>query len=299
MNILCSKEDLTKTGVYIFKNSVNNKCYIGSTVMSFQKRMEHHVSLLRANLHKNSHFQAAWNKYGENAFNFDILEICNKSDCLCREQYYLDSILFAKDYIDKKSDNFLELGYNINPIASGTPNLSSEVIKKRSNTFKKFIGSASEFYSKFKNLEIDYDDIPSEYHSIINFWINNVPWNKGKKYESTDHLKVPKTITEKVLSARKENSKKARLKSKSILMFNSNRELIREFSCAIEVYEWSKLDNNLEIKHTGKIKDNILLAQNVAKACKTLKPYKGLYFEYKMPVDQVIDQIEQSKNGEG
>lgn len=49
MNILCSKEDLTKTGVYIFKNSVNNKCYIESTVMSFRKRMEHHVSLLRAN----------------------------------------------------------------------------------------------------------------------------------------------------------------------------------------------------------------------------------------------------------
>ena len=161
MNILCSKEDLTKTGVYIFKNSVNNKCYIGSTVMSFRKRMEHHVSLLRANSHKNSHFQAAWNKYGEDVFNFDILEICDKSDCLRREQYYLDNILFAKDYIDKKSDNFLELGYNINPIASGTPNLSSEVIKKRSNTFKKFIGSASEFYSKFKNLEIDYDDIPS------------------------------------------------------------------------------------------------------------------------------------------
>lgn len=27
--------------------------------------------------------------------------------------------------------------------------------------------------------------------------------------------------------------------------------------------------------------------------------YKGLYFEYKMPVDQVIGQIEQNKNGEG
>lgn len=29
------------------------------------------------------------------------------------------------------------------------------------------------------------------------------------------------------------------------------------------------------------------------------KLLKSLYFEYKMPVDQVIGQIEQNKNGEG
>lgn len=36
---------------------------------------------------------------------------------LDREQYYLDTLLFAQEYINKSSNKFLELGYNINPVA--------------------------------------------------------------------------------------------------------------------------------------------------------------------------------------
>lgn len=43
MNIICSNDELELTGVYVFKNILNDKMYIGSTTMSFRKRMEHHV----------------------------------------------------------------------------------------------------------------------------------------------------------------------------------------------------------------------------------------------------------------
>ena len=54
MKIKCCENDLkTCCGVYIFRNLIDNKCYIGSTVMTFEKRMLHHVSHLRGNKHKN------------------------------------------------------------------------------------------------------------------------------------------------------------------------------------------------------------------------------------------------------
>lgn len=285
MNIKCNESDLVKTGVYIFKNNVNNKCYIGSTVVSFEKRMMHHLYHLKNGKHKNSHFQSAWNKYGENNFEFDILEICEKSQCLVREQYYLDTILHAKEFINKTSDEFLEKGYNINPLASGTPNLSKETIDKRKTTFKQFIEKASEEYYKFKNFEIDYDDISDRYLPMINCWINHIPWNKGKKYNSTDHLKVKKTITDKLIKSRKKKSELAREKSNSILVFNHNNEFIKEFRSAPDLQEWSlSSENNLDIPFIGKTKNKELLQQNVIRACKTGKLYKNHYFKFKCAV---------------
>lgn len=282
IKIICDKEKLKEIGVYIFKNTISNKCYIGSTVMSFSKRMEHHVNRLRSGFHKNSHFQSAWNKYGEDSFEFDILEICKKEDCLNREQYYLDTILHAKEYIDKVSDDFLNLGYNINPLASGTPNLSKEAIEKRKNTFKEFVSTASNYYNQFKKFEIDYDDIPDQYIPMIESWINNIPWNKGKHYESTDHLKVKKTKTDKLVNSIKYRSEKAREKAKSILIYDINNTFINEFRSATDLYEWSKSSKNtLNIKHVGKIKNNILLPQNIIKSCNTGKPYKNFYFKFK------------------
>jgi group I intron endonuclease len=282
IKIICDKSNLdTCSGVYIFRNTVNNKCYIGSTVMTFKKRMDHHLWHLRENKHKNIHFQNAWNKYGEDSFEYDILEICDKDKCLEREQYYLDTVLFAKEFIDGISNKFRELSYNINPLATGTPNLSKETIEKRTKTFTKFIGEASKYYSEFKQFKIDLDDIPEKYLDIISYWMSNIPWNKGKHYESTEHLKVPKTITDKVLNARKNNSIKAREKGKRILVFDINYNYLGKWRSPADLHEWSLSDNNnypLILK--GKSKGKELLAQNLVKACKTGKPYKGLYFEF-------------------
>ena len=282
IKIKCNLENLNNcSGVYIFRNTINGKCYIGSTVMTLKKRMEHHLWHLRENKHKNHHFQSAWNKYGEDAFEYDILEVCEKENCLIREQYYLDTVLFAQEFIEGISNKFRDLGYNINPLATGTPNLSKETIEKRTKTFSEFIGEVHNYYYKFKNYEIDLDDIPDKFIPMVECWLNRVPWNKGKIYESTDHLKVPKTITDKVLEARKKNSIKAREKSKRILVFDINRNYLGKWRSPTDLHEWSLSEhNNYPLIISGKSKGKELLAQNITKACKTGKPYKGLYFEY-------------------
>lgn len=60
--------------IYKITNLVNGKFYIGSTMHKFVKRKSEHTTALQKGYHFNSHLQSAWNKYGEENFNFEILE---------------------------------------------------------------------------------------------------------------------------------------------------------------------------------------------------------------------------------
>ena len=50
-------ENLSKIGIYKIQNLVNDKYYIGSTVDSFNKRLNHHYHALIRGNHKNDHLQ--------------------------------------------------------------------------------------------------------------------------------------------------------------------------------------------------------------------------------------------------
>jgi group I intron endonuclease len=60
--------------IYQITNMESGKYYIGSAE-SFEKRMWQHKSDLRRNVHKNPRLQAAWNKYGADAFVFEVIEV--------------------------------------------------------------------------------------------------------------------------------------------------------------------------------------------------------------------------------
>jgi group I intron endonuclease len=60
-------------GIYKIINVVNNKFYVGSAV-NFSRRKARHFSELRHNKHNNRWLQASWNKHGEAAFVFAIVE---------------------------------------------------------------------------------------------------------------------------------------------------------------------------------------------------------------------------------
>lgn len=80
------------TGIYKIKNIITNDCYIGSAAYTFNKRWNTHKHQLKNNKHHSIILQRAWNKYGENNFIFEIIETCNPSECLLKEQYYLDTL---------------------------------------------------------------------------------------------------------------------------------------------------------------------------------------------------------------
>lgn len=76
--------------IYKITNIHNGKFLIGST-NNPEKRWIRHKSKARCGKHINRYFQFEWNKYGEQAFVFSILEIVDK-ECDLRqiEQNYLD-----------------------------------------------------------------------------------------------------------------------------------------------------------------------------------------------------------------
>lgn len=109
-------------GIYEIINLINNKSYIGSS-SDISRRFLSHQSKLKNLIHPNTHLQNAWNKYGENAFEFRILEACKKDELLEKEQEWLDFYRF---------NNLWDLLYNIRIIVSSNLGISfSEESRKR------------------------------------------------------------------------------------------------------------------------------------------------------------------------
>ncbi len=64
---------MIKSGIYRIRNLINNKSYIGSAV-NFKRRWNYHKQDLIACRHHSKYLQNAWNKYGEAAFEFKVME---------------------------------------------------------------------------------------------------------------------------------------------------------------------------------------------------------------------------------
>jgi group I intron endonuclease len=84
-------------GIYKIINVVNNKFYVGSAV-DLKRRKTRHFSELRNGRHNNRHLQAAWVKYGEQAFVFVVVEeLPDEADLLAAENVWLKEHV-GKDY---------------------------------------------------------------------------------------------------------------------------------------------------------------------------------------------------------
>lgn len=82
---------MATASIYKIINSANGNFYIGSSDYP-RGRWNLHRSSLRKNCHHSRYLQNAWNKYGEECFLFQVIETCDTSQKLVREQYYLDTL---------------------------------------------------------------------------------------------------------------------------------------------------------------------------------------------------------------
>jgi group I intron endonuclease len=79
------------SGIYKITCLPTGKIYIGSA-SSLYHRWSNHRTYLRANAHVNRFLQHAWNKYGPDAFCFEVLELVLSPFLVEREQFYLDKL---------------------------------------------------------------------------------------------------------------------------------------------------------------------------------------------------------------
>ena len=265
--------NINNFGIYKILNKLNNKSYIGSTSESFRKRWNLHKHHLVNGKHKNSHLQYAWNKYGSDNFEFIILEECNdKNKVLEREQYWIDS-------------NDFENLYNINPLATGGLQFTQETFDKRSNTLRKLNKNRSERYKLWKEGILLNENLSLQELELFNKWLNRIPWNKGKKYKSTDHLKKPKSKK----GNRSKDIETKRNKSPEIEVYSIEGILLGTFRSAKDLEEFSITDDcNFQVQSRFKGDERMgtpshkLRAPNIHVACRKNILYKGLIFKYKI-----------------
>ena len=95
-------------GVYTITCLPTGKIYVGSAArMTFDSRWRQHQKMLHGGRHHSPLLQRAWDKYGPDAFCFEILERCEPEYCLAFEQFWMNQLLtFVPQH-----------GFNLNPVA--------------------------------------------------------------------------------------------------------------------------------------------------------------------------------------
>lgn len=122
-------------GIYCIENMVNNHKYIGQSI-DIKQRFYDHKSRLKNNKHSNEHLQNAWNAYGEENFQFYIIELCNVDKLDELECYY----------ISLYHSNTHENGYNIEHGGSSKQIVSEETKRKISEHHADVSGDKNPFY---------------------------------------------------------------------------------------------------------------------------------------------------------
>jgi group I intron endonuclease len=77
------------SGVYEIVHLPTGRKYIGSAV-NYSSRRKFHLMQLRRGIHHNRHLQNAWQKYGKDQFQFNLLLVCERDMVLFYEQALID-----------------------------------------------------------------------------------------------------------------------------------------------------------------------------------------------------------------
>lgn len=175
--------------IYIIKNTVNSKVYIGQTRTSVEQRWREH---LRHAQYGDQIINRAMKKYGVDKFYIETLEICNIKLLDYREMYYID----LYDSTNKSK------GYNVS-IGGNTPR------------FKRKILSISDLVDLYTNKKFTLEEIATKYEVsryIISTELKNAGIIIRDRHESSSRFnKIPIYVLRKYLEKGKSLRKAAKL----------------------------------------------------------------------------------------
>ena len=172
-------ETVKISGIYKIINKANGKYYIGSSNHIHKRWKYHKLDLLKGN-HHTPHLQRSWDKYGEQNFDFVIVEECLPEQLLDVEQKYLTQVKNNKSQC-----------YNTSFIA-GKIEMTEETKRKisLSSLGKKLSDETKE---KLRQCNLG-KKLSEETKRLIS--INNAKTGAGKHWNHTEETK--KKISEKL-----------------------------------------------------------------------------------------------------
>lgn len=80
-----------QSGIYKITHTESNRFYVGSA-KSIKSRWSTHRQDLIKNKHHSKYLQSIYNKYGKDSIIYEVIEYCEISELLIREQHYLDTL---------------------------------------------------------------------------------------------------------------------------------------------------------------------------------------------------------------
>lgn len=188
-------------GIYCIENTINHKKYIGLSE-DIHNRWARHISYLKHRRHINEHLQSSWDKYGEECFNFYVLEECDKAMLHDREIYYISKYKTLKNTygynmtsggdgikdLREECGDKISLSETLYPVVQLS--LNGEFIKRHRNC-----GAASVFIcgdtSSTENIRSCCDNKYGRKSTKGYLWIYEKDFDKNRKYtyEKTKPLK--------------------------------------------------------------------------------------------------------------
>lgn len=96
-------------GIYVIRHTGSGKAYVGSTT-NLHRRWSVHKNQLRKGIHHSRYLQRAWDKHGEAAFCFDLIEVVADASALAeRETWHIANL-----------NSVSPTGYNHAPVGGST-----------------------------------------------------------------------------------------------------------------------------------------------------------------------------------
>jgi len=130
------KENKDKSGIYMLTNKLTNDIYIGQS-SDISKRFKNYFNFSYIKSKDNLIINKALIKYGYSKFSLTILEYCDKSNLLLREQYYFDK-LNPQYNILKKAGSSRNFKHSEDTKAKISKSLKGICVMKKSVSFDRF-----------------------------------------------------------------------------------------------------------------------------------------------------------------
>lgn len=244
------------TGIYCIENIETGKKYIGQSV-DIENRWNLHKQQLKGNRHYNKYLQRAWNKYGENAFTFSVLEKCEEKQLDEKERYYISLYKAFSEGYNLTEGGEGTRGYkhtdeyknHMRYIFTGRT-FSEETLLRMSNARKgktqtitpKYIEGRKRAAEKLKGKSFSEEHRKklSESHK------GKTTWNKGMKFEKEAHPMYGKHLSEET-RLKISNATKGRKNSQKQIEISSKKVLCVETGVVYSSITEAAKNNNVSI----------------------------------------------------
>jgi len=160
------------TGIYIITNEMNKKVYIGKAMDIPNRLRNGHYNTLEKNKHKNLHLQNSWNKWKEENFTFDILELCEKELLNEREIYWIS-------YYESNNPK-----YGFNGTSGGDGVALTDKIREKMSKNNYMKGRTKEQHHNWRDIDITEEMINEVKNGMTRrkfnekYHPNGIAWNR-------------------------------------------------------------------------------------------------------------------------